>query len=28
VIDPALYPGEDALLARFVEAVEAAQENQ
>ncbi len=28
VIDPPLYPGEDALLGRFVEAVEAAQENQ
>jgi len=28
VIEPALYPGKDALLARFVEAAEAAQENQ
>lgn len=28
VIDPAFYPGEDALFARFVEAVETAQENQ
>ena len=28
VIDPASYPGEDALFARFTEAVEIAQENQ
>lgn len=28
VIEPSLYPGGDALLVRFVEAVEAAQENQ